>query len=55
MNSKSAIWIGMFIGTTAGSYLPTLWGAGYFSFSSVILSTIGGLIGIYAGFKIGNI
>lgn len=52
MNPKSLIWIGVFVGTTVGSFLPTLWGAGYFSFSSVIWSTVGGILGIYAGFKL---
>lgn len=54
MGTKSLVWIGLFIGSTIGSYLPTLWGQGYFSLWSIILSAVGGLLGIWAGFKIGN-
>lgn len=52
MDSKSLIWFGLFIGSTVGGFLPTLWGASFFSLSSVILSGIGGFIGIWIGFKI---
>jgi hypothetical protein len=52
MESKSLIYLGLFIGSTVGSYVPTLWGAGFLSFSSVICSAIGGILGIYIFFKI---
>lgn len=51
MESKF-IWIGMFIGSSLGSYLPALWGASLFSFSSIILGAVGGIAGIWAGFKL---
>jgi hypothetical protein len=54
MTSKSLIWIFMAIGSTIGSYVPTLWGAGFLSFSSVILSAVGGIIGIWIGFKLSS-
>lgn len=55
MSKKTLIWIGIFVGSTIGSYLPVLWGdAGFFSFSSIIFSTIGGLVGVYIGFKLGD-
>jgi hypothetical protein len=54
MESKSVIWIGMAVGSTIGSFIPLLWGAGVFSFSSIILSAIGGILGIWLGFKISN-
>ncbi len=54
MNSKSLIWLGMFIGSTIGSFIPTLWGADIFSFSSIIFSIIGGLAGIFLGLKLGE-
>lgn len=44
----------MFVGSSIGSFIPNLWGAGFLSFSSIILSAIGGILGIYLGFKIGN-
>ena len=41
----------MIVGGYVGSYIPTLWGAGYFSFSSILFSMIGGIAGIFLGFK----
>lgn len=52
--SKKLIFAGMLIGSWAGGYVPTLWGTGFLSFSSILWSGIGGLIGIYAGFKLGQ-
>ncbi len=54
MDSKKIIWIGMFIGSTVGSYIPSLWGAGVFSFSSLLFATLGGFVGIWFGFRIGQ-
>jgi hypothetical protein len=54
MERKTLIWIGLFLGSTIGSLLPSLWGAGMFSFSSIILSAVGGIAGIWLGFKIGS-
>ncbi len=42
----------MAIGGTAGGYIPLLWGASYFSFSSIIFNAVGAVIGIWIGFKI---
>lgn len=52
MSAKSLIWIGVFVGTTAGGALPILWGGSTFSYSSIIFSTIGGLLGIWGGFRL---
>ncbi|NCO23212.1 hypothetical protein GW896_00940 [Candidatus Kuenenbacteria bacterium] len=52
MNSKPLIWIGMFVGSLIGSYVPAIWGAGFFSFSSIIFGAIGGAFGILIGFKL---
>lgn len=54
MSQKSLIWIGLFIGSTIGSFVPELWGGGMLSISSIIFSTIGGIVGIYLGFKLGQ-
>ena len=51
---KFIILISMFIGSFIGGYVPTLWGAGLFSFSGVIGNTIGGIVGIYLGYQIGT-
>jgi hypothetical protein len=51
MNSRPMVWIGMFIGSSIGGWVPSLWGAGFFSFSGLFLSAIGAIAGIYIGFK----
>ena len=55
MSPKSLIWIGVFVGSTVGGALPMLWGDSYFSMSSVILSTVGGLAGVWGGFKLSQL
>jgi len=52
MQTKSLVWLGFFIGSGIGSYLPLLWGGNLFSFTSIILSAVGGLAGIYVFYKI---
>ena len=54
MNSKSLIWIFMAIGSAVGGFLPTLWGAGFLSISSVLLTAVGGIAGIWIGLKLSN-
>lgn len=52
MNAKALIMIGLVAGSALGGYVPALWGAGGFSMASVVLSGVGGLAGIWAGYKI---
>lgn len=52
MKAKTLIMIGMVVGSTLGGYLPALWGAGGFSIASVILGMVGGIAGIWAGFRL---
>lgn len=54
MSAKSLIWLGFFLGSTLGSFVPLLWRAGPFSFSGIFLSAAGGVIGIWAGYKLGS-
>ena len=46
--------IGMIVGSTLGGWLPSLWGAGGFSLISILLATVGGLLGIWIGYRIAN-
>mgnify|MGYP003339953228 FL=1 len=46
------IWIGMSVGGVVGSFIPEIWGAGEFSFASIIFSAVGGFVGIWLGFKL---
>ena len=55
MNSKSLIMIGLVVGSTVGSCIPSLWGAGGMSMASVLVGAIGGLVGIWAGYKISRL
>lgn len=52
METKTAVWIGMSVGSLIGSYVPALWGDSFLSYTSVLLGGVGGMLGIYAGFKI---
>jgi len=52
MSPKTLIWIGIFVGGAIGGYVPALWGASLFSFSSIIGNTIGGIAGVWAGWKL---
>ena len=55
MNAKSLIWIGAFVGGAVGAYIPALWGdTSLLSFSSIITSTIGGILGIWVGYRFGE-
>lgn len=49
---KFVIYVCCFIGGAIGSFIPALWGAGKFSGWSLLFSTVGGLAGIYIGYKI---
>jgi hypothetical protein len=44
----------MFIGSTIGGFVPMLWHASLFSISAILLSTLGGVAGIWAAYRIGR-
>ena len=52
MSQKSAVMTGMIVGSIMGGYLPVLWGADFLSYWGIITSTVGGLLGIYIGYKL---
>lgn len=55
MSPKIFIYGGMILGSYIGGALPLLWGASSLSFSSIIFGTIGGVTGIWAGFKLSKL
>jgi hypothetical protein len=54
MDSKKFIWLGLFVGSFIGGYIPTIWRADALSFSSVVGTALGGFLGIYLGFRISS-
>lgn len=53
-SSKQMIWLGMFVGSTAGGFIPLLWGGSALSLSSVFLSAVGGVLGIWLGYRMSS-
>ena len=45
------MWIGFFVGSTVGNLLPVMWGGDALSFSGFLLSTLGGIAGIWLGYR----
>jgi hypothetical protein len=54
MSAKTLVFIGMTIGSIIGGYIPMLWGAGLFSYSSVLFSGLGGILGVLIAYKLSN-
>lgn len=48
------VWLGVFVGSTVGGFVPILFGASVFSLWTVVGSGIGGIIGIWAGLRLGS-
>ncbi len=49
MRSRGSTWLLIFIGSTIGGFIPELWGADLFSYSSVLFSGIGAFVGLWFG------
>ena len=52
MDTKRVIWIGAVVGSVVGGLIPALWHAGLFSMSGLLLSTVGGVAGIWAAWRL---
>lgn len=52
MSTKTAVWIGMIIGSIVGGYIPMLFGADMLSFTAVLTSSIGAILGVIVGYKL---
>ncbi len=55
MSSKALVMIGMTVGSILGSYIPIIFGADVFSLWSIVGSAVGGIAGIWAGWKVANL
>jgi hypothetical protein len=52
MSEKTIVMVGFVIGSTLGGFIPTLLGASFISYWGIVGSAIGGIAGIYIGYKI---
>jgi uncharacterized membrane protein YeaQ/YmgE (transglycosylase-associated protein family) len=44
----------MFVGSAIGNMIPILWGGDAISFSGLLFSLVGGVIGIWVGYRLGQ-
>ena len=51
--TKTFIWIGLFVGSTLGGLIPILWGDDMLSMWGILLSMVGAIVGIIAGYRVG--
>jgi hypothetical protein len=50
--TKAFVWMGFFVGSTIGGLVPLLWGDDFFSLAGIVLSMVGGVVGIFGGWKL---
>jgi hypothetical protein len=50
--NKLLIGIGVFCGSTIGSYVPALWGGSLLSLGSIFFGLVGGIIGVWLGHQL---
>lgn len=55
MSSKTLVYLSMIVGSIIGGYVPTLFGVSFISFTSVLFSGIGGILGVWIGYKLSNL
>ncbi len=46
---RSVIWLFALVGSTVGSAVPALWGGSMLGLSSLLLGTVGGVVGVLLG------
>src|SRR5450631_3279202 len=49
---RSAIWMGIFIGSTIGGFIPLIWDDDMLSYSGVLFSGIGAFVGLWFGLRV---
>lgn len=54
MERSKLVWLGLAVGSTIGGFIPSIWNAGIFSMSGVFTTAIGGIAGIWLGWKLGE-
>jgi hypothetical protein len=48
---RARVWLAILIGSAVGGLIPELWGAGMFSYSSVLFSGIGAFVGLLISYQ----
>jgi hypothetical protein len=51
MVSRALVWVAIFIGSTIGGAIPTLWGGEMLTYTSLLLSGVGALVGLLIAVK----
>lgn len=54
MSTKTTVWIGLFIGSSLGQYLASLFNFDFFSGWAFLISAVGGLLGVWVGYRVGQ-
>jgi hypothetical protein len=54
MSTKTLVMTGLIIGSTLGGYFPSIFGQDVFSVWGIIGTAIGGILGVYLGYKLGD-
>jgi hypothetical protein len=49
------VWLGAFVGSAIGGYIPCLFGADMISMEGIGGSIVGGVVGIFAAYKLGQV
>ena len=49
--TKKLIWLGFFVGSTAGNFLPALWGGDAISVAGFVCAFLGGIAGMWIGYR----
>ena len=49
---KGPTYIGGFVGSFGGSFIPGIWGAGQLSASSIAFFVIGGIAGVWVAYRL---
>ena len=52
MLRKGPTYIGGFVGSLVGSFVPSIWGAGQMSMSSILFFMIGGIFGVWVAYRL---
>ena len=50
--SRKFIWAGFILGSSIGGMVPLMWGDDLISIWGIVMSLVGGIAGIWAGYRV---